>query len=40
MEDGTIAHVHLDVEKFFQYEDRMKNALNQMESRLAYFLLK
>ncbi|XP_060119469.1 von Willebrand factor A domain-containing protein 3B-like [Heteronotia binoei] len=34
LEDGTIAHVHLDVENYLKYEDRMKNALNQMECRL------
>ncbi|XP_077199562.1 von Willebrand factor A domain-containing protein 3B isoform X2 [Paroedura picta] len=34
LDDGTVAHVHLDAGKYLQYEDRMKNALNQMESRL------
>ncbi|XP_054831013.1 von Willebrand factor A domain-containing protein 3B [Eublepharis macularius] len=34
LEDGTTVHVHLDAEKYLRYEDRMKNALDQMESRL------
>nr|XP_056718144.1 von Willebrand factor A domain-containing protein 3B [Euleptes europaea] len=34
LQDGTIAHVHLEPKKYLQYEERMKNALNQMESRL------
>nr|XP_060625780.1 von Willebrand factor A domain-containing protein 3B [Anolis sagrei ordinatus] len=34
LEDGSIIHIHLDDERCKQYEEQMKNALNQMEGRL------
>ncbi|XP_062831442.1 von Willebrand factor A domain-containing protein 3B isoform X2 [Anolis carolinensis] len=34
LEDGSIIHIHLDDERCKQYEEQMKNALNQMERRL------
>ncbi|XP_061482908.1 von Willebrand factor A domain-containing protein 3B isoform X3 [Rhineura floridana] len=34
LEDGSIVHIHLNSEKCRQYEDKMKNALDQMERRL------
>ncbi|XP_062982357.1 von Willebrand factor A domain-containing protein 3B [Elgaria multicarinata webbii] len=34
LEDGSIVHIHLNNERCRHYEDRMKNALDQMEGRL------